>query len=188
MIIEIDTNLLEIVGNLSMNQLVFLSLVLDNNQKFNQNIMPLIRLVSDSEIQDLIDRNLIQKNDNGKKITYKPTKDLLNRLTPKDTLFDQFYMLFPVMVNRPDGTKGFLRSNTKKCREFYNKLVKGNPELHNRIITALNFELDNKAVTGKLGYMKTMWKWLTSHEWELSEEQMQNNKLETTEMYGTKLL
>lgn len=33
MIIELDTSLLEIIDNISINQLVFLSLVLDKNQK-----------------------------------------------------------------------------------------------------------------------------------------------------------
>ena len=172
MIIELDTSLLEIIDNISINQLVFLSLVLDKNQKSHQGITPLIRLVSDSEIQDLIDRNLIQKKDDSKKLVYKPTKELVDKLTPKDVLFEQFYTLYPIMVSRPDGT---------------NKLVKGNPDLHNRIITALNFELSDKAMTGKLGYMKTMWKWLTSHEWELIEEQININQPETTMLYGTKL-
>ena len=70
MIIELDTSLLEIIDNISINQLVFLSLVLDKNQKSHQGITPLIRLVSDSEIQDLIDRNLIQKKDDSKKLIY----------------------------------------------------------------------------------------------------------------------
>lgn len=48
MIIELDTSLLEIIDNISINQLVFLSLVLDKNQKSYQGITPLIRLVSDS--------------------------------------------------------------------------------------------------------------------------------------------
>lgn len=186
MIIEIDTNLLEIVGNLSMNQLVFLSLVLDKNQKFNQGITTIIRLVSDNEIQDLIDRNLIQKITDNTKVIYKPTKELTEKITPKDILFEQFYMLYPTMVIRPDGTKGFLRSNIKKCREYYNKLVKGNPQLHDRIISALNYEISDKTITGKLGYMKTMWKWITSHEWELIEEQM-NNQTDTLPIYGTQL-
>ena len=30
-------------------------------------------------------------------------------------------------------------------------------------------------MTGKLSYMKTMWKWLTQREWEVIEEQMQYN-------------
>lgn len=185
MIIELDTNLLEIIDNLSINQLVFLSLVLDKNQKSNQGITAIIRQVSDNEIQDLLNRNLIQKKDNNKKLVYKPTEELIEKLTPKDTLFEQFYITYPTMVIRPDGTKGFLRSNVKKCREYYNKLVKGNSELHSKIIAALNYEISDKTITGKLCYMKTMWKWLTSHEWELIEEQMNNQY--TFQAYGTEL-
>lgn len=184
MILEIDTSLLQKIENLSINQLVFLSLVLDNNQKSYQSIMSIIRLVSDNEIQDLIDRNLILKSTKNEKVIYKPTKDLTEKLTPKNILFDQFYNVYPTMVIRPDGTKGFLRSNVKKCREYYNKLVKGNPELHNRILSALNYEISDKTITGKLGYLKTMWKWLTSHEWELIEEQMKDNQ-PIFQLYGT---
>ena len=50
MIIELDTSLLEIIDNISINQLVFLSLVLDKNQKSHQSITPLIRLVRNVEI------------------------------------------------------------------------------------------------------------------------------------------
>lgn len=185
MIIELDTNLLEIVENLSLNQFVFLSLVLDKNQKSHQGITTIIRQVSDNEIQDLINRNLIQKKDSSRGLTYKATKELIEKLTPKDTLFEQFYITYPTMVIRPDGTKGFLRSNIKKCREYYNKLIKGNPELHNRILTALNYEISEKTMTGKICYMKTMWKWLTSHEWELTEEQMNEQPMYSA--YGTEL-
>ena len=90
MIIELDTSLLEIIDNISINQLVFLSLVLDKNQKFHQGITPLIRLVSDSEIQDLIDRNLIQKKDDSKKLVYKPTKELVDKLTLKTYFLSNF--------------------------------------------------------------------------------------------------
>ena len=187
MIVEIDTNILSVIDNITINQLVLLSLVLDNNQKSNQGITPLIRLVNDSEIQDLIDRGYIQKEIKGNKEIYKATKKLVEQLTPKDTLFKEFYNLYPTLVVRPDGTKGFLRNNVKKCRDYYNKLVKGNPDLHNRIIKALNFEQEKKMLEGKTGYMKTMWKWLTSHEWELTEEQMNEENRITNDLYGTEL-
>ena len=38
-------------------------------------------------------------------------------------------------------------------------------------------------ITGKIGYMKTMWKWLTQHEWEVKEEQM-SYESETPVSYG----
>jgi hypothetical protein len=42
-------------------------------------------------------------------------------------------------------------------------------------------------MTGKLGYFKTMWKWLTQREWEVIEEQQQYNEGNTqiTDSYGT---
>ena len=156
----------------------------------NQNASEVLNINVDEEFYNdehftSEEQSFIKSMGRGRKIT--KGIELVDKLTPKDILFEQFYTLYPIMVSRPDGTKGFLRSNVKKCRDYYNKLVKGNPDLHNRIITALNFELSDKAMTGKLGYMKTMWKWLTSHEWELIEEQMNINQPETTMLYGTKL-
>ena len=45
--------------------------------------------------------------------------------------------------------------------------------MHEHLIKCLQFEIDNKMITGKIGYMKTMWKWLTQREWEVTEEEMQ---------------
>lgn len=45
--------------------------------------------------------------------------------------------------------------------------------MHEHLLNCLNWEINNKMMTGKLGYMKTMWKWLTQQEWESLEEQMQ---------------
>ena len=47
--------------------------------------------------------------------------------------------------------------------------------------------VDDKMRTGKIGYMKTMWKWLTQHEWERYEEQM-NLEQQTANSYGTGIL
>lgn len=42
-------------------------------------------------------------------------------------------------------------------------------------------------LTGKIGYMKTMWKWLTQHEWETYEEQMKVEEPVISNSYGTEL-
>ena len=41
-----------------------------------------------------------------------------------------------------------------------------------------------------MGYMKTMWKWLTQHEWETYDEQMKLDKPSTIDNYnyGTELI
>ena len=60
MIIELDTKLLNLPANINLNQLVFLSMVLDKNQKtYNQDVRKLVSLISDDEISYLINQGLI---------------------------------------------------------------------------------------------------------------------------------
>jgi hypothetical protein len=43
--------------------------------------------------------------------------------------------------------------------------------------------------TGKLGYMKTMWKWITNREWEILADEREFEKQQKVEdPYGSKLL
>lgn len=58
MILELDTSLLN-KFSISINQLVFISLVLNDNQINNQDIHELLSRVNEEEIQDLIQRNII---------------------------------------------------------------------------------------------------------------------------------
>ena len=102
-------------------------------------------------------------------------------------MFDEFYDQFPVYVIRPDGTKGFLRANVNKCRKEYNRIVGKSKAMHEHIINCLRFEIDNKMLTGKIGYMKTMWKWLTQHEWETCEEQMKVDQPIISNDYGANI-
>lgn len=187
MILEIDTSLLKKIENLSISQLVFLSLVLDSNQKPIKDVAAIVSQVSDNEIQDLIDRNLIIRVEKANKTAYKETDYLVNILTTEGQFFDQFKELYPKVVVRPDGTKGFLQGNSKKCRTLYNKIVKNNPVMHKHLMNCLQYEIDNKMITGKIGYMKTMWKWLTNSEWEIYEEQVTDEPIKE-ELYGTELI
>ena len=185
MILELDISLLKTL-NLSINQLAFISLVLSENQKDHQDIQELLSRVNEEEIQDLIQRNIIitQTMNNG--ISYQLSDDIINTLRKRnDSMFDEFYETFPVYVIRPDGTKGFLRANVNKCRKEYNRIVGKSRAMHEHIMDCLRYELDDKIRTGKLGYMKTMWKWLTQHEWECYEEQL---KVKEEDTYGTDIL
>lgn len=185
MILELDISLLKTL-NLSINQLAFISLVLSENQKDHQDIQELLSRVNEEEIQDLIQRNIIitQTMNNG--ISYQLSDDIINTLRKRnDSMFDEFYETFPVYVIRPDGTKGFLRANVNKCRKEYNHIVGKSRAMHEHIMDCLRYELDDKMRTGKLGYMKTMWKWLTQHEWECYEEQL---KVKEEDTYGTDIL
>ena len=188
MILELDTTLLDMYEDLSLNQLIFLTLVLNENQNNNQDVHLFLSRISEAEIQGLIDNNFITVTTSGDNKIYKTTEKLKNYSDREKTWFDEFYEVFPVYVMRPDGTKGFLRSNINKCRNEYKKIVGRSSAMHEHILKCLKFEVDNKMLTGKLGYFKTMWKWLTQHEWEVIEEQLQyeqgNNPI-NNESYGT---
>lgn len=173
MILELDTSLFDIYGEMSINQLVFLTLVLNENQSNNQDIHQFLSRISENEIQELVDSNIITVITSGDSKIYSISEDTRKRLKQDKSWFDEFYEVFPVYVTRPDGTKGFLRSNINKCRKEYNRIVGKSRAMHEHLIKCLQFEIDNKMITGKIGYMKTMWKWLTQREWEVTEEEMQ---------------
>ena len=176
MILEIDTSILDRISDLSMNQLVFLTLVLSDNQTINQDIQKLLSLVNEEEIQELETQGLISIQYDRDTQVISKTEKLEELLKEDKAMFDMFYDQFPVYVMRPDGTKGFLRANVNKCRKEYNRIVGKSKAMHEHIMDCLKYEIDERMRTGKIGYMKTMWKWLTQHEWETIEEQM---KVET---------
>lgn len=186
MILEIDTSILDRIENLSINQLVFLTLLLNDIKTINQDIQRLLSLVNEEEIKELEKQGLITitVNSDSSQVINKTTK-LVELLKEDKTMFDQLYDLFPVYVTRPDGTKGFLRANVNKCRKEYNRIVGKSKAMHEHICNCLRFEIDNKMLTGKIGYMKTMWKWLTQHEWETVEEQMKVEQPTISNDYGT---
>ena len=176
MILEIDTSILDRIPTLSINQLVFLTLVLNDIKTINQDIQRLLSLVNEEEIRELEHLGLISIQYDGDIKVINKTNKLAELLKEDKTMFDEFYDQFPVYVMRPDGTKGFLRANVNKCRKEYNRIVGKSKAMHEHIMDCLKYEIDERMRTGKIGYMKTMWKWLTQHEWETIEEQM---KVET---------
>lgn len=188
MILELDTSLLK-KFNISINQLVFINLVLSENQNNHQDVHELLSRVSDEEIQDLIQRNIIVETITDDNKIYRASEQLAEATkSDKESMFDEFYEVFPVYVIRPDGTKGFLRANVNKCRKEYNRIIGKSRAMHDYLLGCLKWEIDNKVTSGKLGYMKTMWKWLTQHEWECYEEEMQLSQQAKEVQYGTKIL
>ena len=161
---------------------------MNENQTYNQDIHKFLSRISEADIQSLIDQNLITSTTDGDNKVYSITDKMRNYLKTDKTLFDEFYDLFPVYVTRPDGTKGYLRANVNKCRYEYNKLVGKSNAMHEYLLTCLKYEIDDKMRTGKIGYMKTMWKWLTTHEWVCYDEQMKDLETTNTCEYGTAIL
>ena len=87
MIIETNTKILDIPG-INLNQLIFLSVVLNKNQKNNQDVRKIVSLISDDEIQQLIDKDLITSIEKGNSITYTETDKLIKVITPDRDYFE----------------------------------------------------------------------------------------------------
>lgn len=189
MIIEVNTKLLDLPEQINMNQLVFLSMVLDKNQKSYQNVHKVISLISEDEISYLINQGLITSITKSNAITYLPSDRLKAHMLVKEDYFDKFYSMYPVYVMRPDGSKAYLRANVHKCRHLFESTVGNNEEIAQHLIDCLSHEIDKKTREGKISYMKTMWRWLVDHQWEESEIEMQEeNKPVTQSAYGTELI
>ena len=79
MILELDTSLLN-KYNISINQLVFISLVLNDNQPNNQDIQELLSRVNEEEIQELIQRNIVVVTTSDDNQIYSPSEQLLHSI------------------------------------------------------------------------------------------------------------
>ena len=188
MILEIHTKLLDIPEKINSNQLLFLSMLLDKNQKFNnQDAKKIVSLINDDEIAYLEQQGLITSIERRNAITYQETQKLKNYVTTERSYFDLFYDMYPVYAVRPDGTKTYLRANKNKCRNLYNIYIGNNYSQAEHINKCLLKEVDKKISTGKLGYMKTMWRWLQDHQWEEIEEELLHEQ-NTQQAYGTELI
>ena len=188
MIIELDTKLLNAAENINMNQLVFLSMVLDKNQKSNQDVRKLISLISDDEVSYLVQQGLITSIERGNSIVYEPTEKLSKIITPEKDFFDSCYDMYPIYVMRPDGSKSYLRANVNKCRHLYNTYVGKSSAMAEHINNCLQYEIQKKTMSGKISYMKTMWRWLVDHQWEETEEEMNDSQTTAQHAYGTDII
>ena len=188
MIVELDTKLLELPEKINLNQLVFLSMVLNKNQStYDQDVRKLVSLMRGDEILYLIDKGLVTSMERSKSILYEASQKLKTFMEPPKDQFDLFYEMYPIYVLRSDGSKAFLRTNKNKCRNLYNILTGGNNAMCEHINKCLQFEIDKKMKSGSMGYMKTMWRWLQDRQWEASDEEMNNTEQNIQHGYGTEL-
>jgi len=187
MIIEVNTKILDEFPGVNMNQLVFLSMILGKNQPKYQDVRSVISLISDEEISYLVEQGLITSIERDDSITYQPTDKLTEAVLPKKDYFDVFYDMYPVYVMRSDGTKSYLRANVNKCRHFFNTKCGKSSAMAEHIIKCLDFEISKRMREGSLGYMMTMWNWLTRSQWEAVEEEMADSS-KVTNTYGTELI
>lgn len=188
MIIEVNTKLLDVFPTLNSNQLLFLSIVLDKNQPKYQDVRKIVSLISDDEVQYLINQQLIASIERGDSITYQPTDMLKESIATNKDYFDIFYEMYPVYVMRADGSKSYLRANVNKCRHFFNTKCGRSSAMAEHLIKCLDFEVSKRMREGSLSYMMTMWNWLTRSQWEAVEEEMQDIELKANQSYGTELI
>ena len=120
MIIELNTKILDEIPGLSMNQFVFLSMILGKNQPKYQDVRKIVSLISDEDISYLVSQELVTTIESSESITYQPTDKLTSAVKPEKDYFDVFYDMYPVYVMRADGSKSYLRANVNKCRHFFN--------------------------------------------------------------------
>lgn len=188
MIIEVNTKLLDSFPELNSNQLLFLSIVLDKNQPKYQDVQKIVSLISDEEIQYLIDNLLVESIERGDSLTYSPTDKLKESIKLNKDYFDLFYEMYPVYVMRKDGTKSYLRANVNKCRHFFNSKCGRSSAMAEHIIKCLDYEISKRMREGSISYMMTMWNWLTRSQWEAIEEEMQDSNKTTANLYGTEII
>jgi len=188
MIIEVNTKLLDSFPELNSNQLLFLSIVLDKNQPKYQDVQKIVSLISDEEIQYLIDNLLVESIERGDSLIYSPTDKLKESIKLNKDYFDLFYEMYPVYVMRKDGTKSYLRANVNKCRHFFNSKCGKSSAMAEHIIKCLDYEISKRMREGSISYMMTMWNWLTRSQWEAIEEEMQDSNKTTANLYGTELI
>ena len=190
MIIELNTKLLEIPEKINLNQLVFLSMILNKNQKLNnQDVRKIVSLISDEDVSYLKEQGLITSIERGNSITFNETEKLTNYIKIDKSYFDVFYEMYPSYVIRPDGVKSYLRTNLNKCRHLYETYIGNSQDTAIHINKCLEKEISKKMSQGKTGYMKTMWRWLVDHQWEEIEEEMKDNEqIKQIDSYGTELI
>jgi len=188
MIIEVNTRLLDAFPELNSSQLLFLSMILDKNQLKYQDVRKIVSLISDDDISYLVSQQLVTTMESGESITYQATDKLTDAISTEKNYFDLFYDMYPVYVMRSDGSKSYLRANVNKCRHFFNAKCGRSTAMAEHIIKCLDFEISKRMREGSLGYMMTMWNWLTRSQWEAVEEEMQDTEKESVNTYGTELI
>ena len=185
MLIEVD---LKEAKNLkiTINQFILIKLLVDRiDIKSLLDVIP----VNESDINNLKEQNILTKESEYQDKEFNKlfiNESFLDKIKQKDP-FDEFSALYPVSVIRTDGTKDYLKGAPSNCRKLYSKVVGKSREKHEHIIECLKFELSNKRLTNKMGYMKRMYKWLTSEEWVLYDEFLKDKKVQKTveKIYGT---
>ena len=130
------------------------------------------RLIHNSNLLGVNDPEKIQVRENFVESVIKPT-----------CFFDEFLEHFPIKVTRPEGNTDYLRSDLKRCKTLYNKITKGDRDIHNSIIRYLDEEVKERTKTNQMKFMKRLPTWLVSEEWEVWKLRL-NDSIEENNLLG----
>lgn len=183
MLIEVDLKEAKSL-NLTSSQLILIKLIIKEvDIKSLLDVIP----VSETDIKGLIERGILISNNGSEEVDkLSVSEDMLLVLKEKRELFDDFSAIYPTSVIRGDGTRDYLKGAPTNCRKIYKKLVGSNKEKHKHMMDAIRFETSMRMKSGNMQYMKRMYKWLTSEEWVLYEQALeeQAKKVNNGNNYG----
>jgi hypothetical protein len=190
MIVTIDTDKMFKLG-ITPDEYTLLQLIQNHALISAKKLVQKTPTLTSSTLDKLVERRLIH-NSNPK--GEMDVDRIMLRSTfigevKKDDLFEELLLEYPGMVVRPDGTKDYLKTDLNKSRKHYTSLVKKDEVLHRQIMECLKYEIRERNKTNKIGYMKRLYKWLTSEEWKSWQAQMvETSSIETNDLgYGLKL-
>jgi len=120
--------------------------------------------------------------------TYDLTDKALSLFRVEDLKFKEFYEMYPQKV--PDGMDGYRPVSTndpesksaQRTRVIWERIVKEDPSLADKMLKGLEIELEKKRLSGSMMYLPNIDSWLNAHSWEKwldmadSEKSDKNNK------------
>lgn len=185
MLIELDLDEVKSL-KITTNQFLLIKFIIDKiDIKGYKNTLS----ITQDDIDNLIEQNILTPESvytYGELTNLHVTEKFEAKFKTKD-FFDEFFDTYPIYALRPDGIKDYLRSDVSRSRKSYNKIVGKSRSKHEHILECLKFEISTRNQTGKMGYMKRMYKWLTAEEWLLYDEFLSSDKVkaEAVQIYGT---
>lgn len=178
-------------NKMTANQFLVLQLILEKRDDRLKEVAEVIGVVEYSKIiKALVAMEfLLMFSEDEETAGYEVTQKALSTFKGKGH-FEEFHMLYPVSVVRPDGKRESLRTAKKSCSTKYNRLAKRR-DVHENIMKCLEFEIQERTKDGSLMYMKKMPNWLSSEAWKEWEEKMKVSSVLddlVTDVYGTELV
>jgi len=162
--------------SITAEQYSFLYLLASEELSILEKYLSLFNSVSLEDLDRLKNIGLItfiSSNISDIKVTNK-ARDILE-LNKLDNYITELWKLFPSMT--PNGRK--LKQCSKKTAEItYNKCHENIEENHNKIMEALNKEIEHRRLNGSMDYMQNIKTWLYNRSYEAFMEDNNDNSLD----------